>query len=99
MLRGRGALKRFKFQSLIRLVEYGPSPQGLGMDVYADRTWDDLGASPGGAGVSPHPSPLILTPPVPSVAHSKDSSSQTRGVIARGVWDQGAQSRGMLKAR
>lgn len=44
-------------------------------------------------------SPLILTPPVPSGAHAKDSSSQTQGVIARGMWGQGSQSHGMLKSR
>lgn len=44
-------------------------------------------------------SPLILTPPVPSVAHTKDPSSQTQGVIARGMWGQGSQSCGRLKSR
>lgn len=44
-------------------------------------------------------SPLILTPPVPSVAHTKDTSSQSQGVIARGMWGQGSQSCEMLKTR
>lgn len=76
--------KRFKFQSLVRLVEYGPSPRGLGMELFmltALRTIQEPVQVAQGCHHVPlnhWVSPLILTPPVSSVAHTKDSSSQTQ---------------------